>query len=1195
MNPKLTSLARAAALFGISALAGVSLAQNAPSLEQGFAAPPDSAKPRVWWHWTGSNVTKEGITKDLEWMKRVGIGGMHMADGSSGSGQTVEQKIPFFTPEWFDAVHHAAAEADRLGLEMTIFSSAGWSETGGPWVKPEEGMKKLLWSTTEVQGPTKFSDKLQQPPAVTGPRMLDSLRGTPSTGGGVGAGRGIGRGIARGPAEAAPGGTQPATQADAAPFGGRAGPGRGAGRGPAALGAAAGFYRDSAVVAFRTPSDELSMQELNPKVTSSGGEINAALLMDDQFTTTVPVAAGADGTAWIQYEFPQPIKARAVTLIAGSVPFGAIEVSDDGTNFRPIVELPGAVQYRPGGLKTYAFPETTARFFRARFTAAGLASGTSIYPAVPAPPPGGSYSIGEFIVHTGARVDRWEEKAGFNLIYEYEVAATPEVPAASSIQLPDVVDLTSKMDKDGNLNWDVPPGKWTILRMGYGLTGHTNGPATPAGTGLEVDKLNAKYVASYFHGYMDPIEKALGPLVGKSLRMMMMDSWEAGMQNWTDDMIDQFTKRRGYDPRPYLPVLTGRVVGNADISDRFLWDFRRTIVDLIADAHYGTMAEELHKKGMGLYAEAPGVSTEIIEDTLLTKSKVDVPMGEFWLGVMHPHPEYYVDVRMAASTAHVYGKQFVGTESFTGGRYEAPSTYKNLADYWYAQGVNRIIFHSSAHQPLDTKPGNTMVGTHFNRNITWAEQAKPLIDYMSRTQFMLSQGLFVADFAYLLNEGSSTQAFWGPGIQPTCPEGYDYDTINADALLNRAKVSDDGRMALPDGMSYRVLVLPKIDRMRPELLRKIKELVLGGVTVVGPKPELSPSLQSGYPQADTEVQTLANEIWGDLDGVQRNRHFYGKGMVTWGLPLEQVLGLVTPQMENPITGTLPPPYVTGSINLPRDAEFAGPLDSSIVWIHRRAGDADFYFIANRTDRAQDIQARFRVAGKEAELWHPDSGATQPASYSIDGGRTTVPLHLDERESVFVVFRKPTTNLARTLPPVTTTTLATVSGPWRVAFQPDLGAPPEIQLDTLASWTASAQEGVRNFSGTATYTQTLQAQPSWLGQGRRIILDLGTTRDIAEVAVNGKPIGTLWKPPYRIDVTDAIHPGANQLEIKVTNEWTNRILGDAAAATTGGTRVLPSSGGRGASLGGIGGARGGAGAAPESGLLGPVTVVSQTSR
>jgi hypothetical protein len=1140
MNPKLTSLARAAALFGIWALAGVSLAQNAPSLEQGFAAPPDSAKPRVWWHWTGSNVTKEGITKDLEWMKRVGIGGMHMADGSSGSGQTVEPKIPFFTPEWFDAVHHAAAEADRLGLEMTIFSSAGWSETGGPWVKPEEAMKKLVWSTTDVQGPLKFSDKLQQPPAVTGPRMLDSLRGTPSTAGGVGAGRGIGRG-------------------------------------GAAVAAAAGFYRDSAVIAFRAPSDEMSMQELKPKVTSSGGEINAALLMDDQFTTTVPVAAGADGSAWIQYEFPQPIKARAVTLIAGSVPFGAIEVSDDGTNFRPIVELPGAVQYRPGGLKTYAFPETTARFFRARFTAAGLGSSTSIYPAVPAPAQ--SYSIGEFIVHTGARVDRWEEKAGFNLIYEYEVAATPQVPAASSIQLPDVVDLTSKMDKDGNLNWDVPPGKWTILRMGYGLTGHTNGPATPAGTGLEVDKLNAKYVSSYFHGYMDPIEKALGPLVGKSLRMMMMDSWEAGMQNWTDDMIGQFTQRRGYDPRPYLPVLTGRIVGNSDISDRFLWDFRRTIVDLIADAHYGTMAEELHKKGMGLYAEAPGVSTEIIEDTLLTKSKLDVPMGEFWLGRMHPHPEYYVDVRMAASTAHVYGKQFVATESFTGGGYDKPATYKNLADYWYSQGVNRIIFHSSAHQPLDTKPGNTMVGTNFNRNITWAEQAKPVLDYMSRTQFMLSQGLFVADFAYLLNEGSSTQAFWGPGIQPTCPQGYDYDTINVDALLNRTKVSDDGRMVMPDGMSYRVLVLPKIDRIRPEVLQKIKELALGGVTIVGPKPQLSPSLQSGYPKADVEVQTLANEIWGDLDGVQRNRHFYGKGLVVWGLPLEQVVGLVTPQMVNPITGQLPPEYFNASIKLPRDAEFAGPLDTDIAWIHRRTSDAEIYFVANRSDRATDIQSRFRVDGKEAELWHPDTGMIEPADYSIANGLTTVPLHLDERESVFVVFRKTASAPSRTLPAVTSTVLTTLESPWTVKFQANLGAPDQIQMPKLDSLTNSSEEGVKYFSGTATYSQNVDVQQSWLSAGKRLVLNMGTVGDIAEVAVNGKSVGIIWKPPYRVDITDAVHAGSNTIEIKVTDEWTNRIAGDNAT----GTRILSSSGGRG--FGGAGGGFGARGAATQPGAPG----------
>ncbi len=449
----------------------------------------------------------------------------------------------------------------------------------------------------------------------------------------------------------------------------------------------------------------------------------------------------------------------------------------------------------------------------------------------------------------------------------------------------------------------------------------------------------------------------------RPVRYMMMDSWEAGGQNWTDDMVDQFKKRRGYDPTLFLPVLSGRVVGSADLSDRFLWDFRRTIADLIADAHYGTMARLLKEKGMGIYAEAAGVSMEIIEDTLLNKSKVDIPMGEFWLGKMHPPPEYYVDVRMAASAAHIYGKQFVATESFTGGGYDSPATYKNLADYWFAQGVNRIVFHSSAQQPLDTKPGNTMVGTHFNRNITWAEQAKPVLSYLSRCSYMLSQGLFTADFAYLLNEGApSSQPFWGAGLQPAVPDGYDYDTVNADVLLNRMSVGPDGRIVLPDSMSYRVLVLPQIDRIRPQLLRKIKELVMGGATVVGPKPALSPSLQGGYPQADLEVQQLANEIWGDLDGVQRNKHFLGKGLVTWGIPLSDVVAL---------------------LKAPKDAEFAGPLDSKLVWLHRHTPDAEIYYVSNQTDRAQEIQARFRVAGKEAERWHPDTGTTEPAAYSID--------------------------------------------------------------------------------------------------------------------------------------------------------------------------------------------------------------------
>jgi hypothetical protein len=1113
MNLICKALILAAIVVGLSAK--INRAQSSgDTLEKNFANPPDEAKPRVWWHWTGGNVTKEGITKDLEWMKRVGIGGGHMADIGSGGGQTTEKKIEFFTPEWFDAVKHAAAESDRLGLEMSIFSSSGWSLTGGPWVKPEQAMKKLVWSETNVQGPQKFAQKLCQPPS--NPGSFGSLRGQNT-----------------------------ASESDRPP-------------------SADTYYGDSAVLAFRTPADETLIEDLKPSVTTSGGAVDSMLLMDDNSNTKVTITAGSDGLAWIQYEFPQTIRAKSVSLIAPGrgVPFGRIQVSNDGRNYRTLVELPGAMQYRAGGFKTYSFTETAARYVRLTMTGAAPSPDAVINQT--APQPVKQYQIGEFIVHTGARIDRWEDKAGFNLFYEYEVSPTPPAPAESLINPTEVIDLSSKMSKDGTLNWDVPPGKWTILRMGYSLVGSKNRAGTEPGLGLEVDKLNARHVESYFHGYMDPIERALGPLLGKSLRYVMMDSWEAGMQNWTDDMIAQFRKRRGYDPRPYLPALAGRDVGSEDLSDRFLWDFRRTIVELVAEAHYGTMADLLRQKGMGIYGEAPGVSMEILEDTLLTKSKVEIPMGEFWLGKMHPLPEYYVDVRMAASAAHVYGKKFVATESFTGGGYDAPATYKNLGDYWLAQGVNRIVFHSSTHQPLDTKPGNTMVGTHFNRNITWAESAKPVMEYFARTSYMLQQGLFVADAAYLLNEGApSSQPFWGAGLQPALPDGYDYDTINADVLLNRMNVSADGRLVLPDGMSYRILMLPQINRIRPELLRKIRDLVAGGATVVGPKPFMSPSLQNGAEKADLEVQALANELWGDLDGAQRNKNFYGKGMVVWGLPLNDVLSLAA---------------------IPKDAEFAGPLDSSIVWIHRRTGEAEIYFVANRTDRPQEIQARFRVDGKEAELWQPDTGSIEPAAYAIAGGRTTVPLHLDERESVFVVFRHTATSPSRTLAPMIRTKLATLKGPWELAFPPNLGAPAKIQLPDLQSWTANPDEGVKYFSGTASYLKAVQVPPIWLKPGTSLVLDLGTVKDIAQVAINNKPAAVLWKPPYQVDITKLLKAGTNQLEIKITNEWTNRQIGDRSAAPA--KKVLaPSSGGMNF---------GGAQSLSESGLIGPVSIISQSA-
>ena len=484
--------------------------------------------------------------------------------------------------------------------------------------------------------------------------------------------------------------------------------------------------------------------------------------------------------------------------------------------------------------------------------------------------------------------------------------------------------------------------------------------------------------------------------------------------------------------------------------------------------------------------------------------------------------QYYVDVRGAASAAHVYGKKLVATESFTGGGYEAPFTLKKIGDYWFAQGVNRIVFHTSAHQPLDTKPGNTMVGTHINRNITWAEQAQPFMTYLARNSFMLQQGLFVADIAYLLPEGApSSQPFWGGGLQPAPPEGYDYDCLNTDVLLNRLSVGDDGRLLLPDGMSYRVLVLPQIDRMTLPVLRKIRDLVAAGATIVGPKPVKSPSLV-GYPNVDAEVQSLASEVWGDLDGIMRNRHYSGKGQVIWGLPLANVMT---------------------SLPLPKDVECSRVLDAEFPWIHQRAGENDIYFFVNRTDRSQDINARFRVAGKEAELWHPDTGLNEPATYTIADGRTTVPLHLEPRESVFVVFRRAAESLSRTVSRPEMKVVATITGPWDVSFPPDLGAPAKITLENLESWTRNSNDGVKYFSGTATYTKTIQAPSEWFHPATSILIDLGTVKDLAEVSLNGKNVATLWKPPYRVDVSNFVTTGDNRLEIKITNQWTNRLTGD----------------------------------------------------
>jgi len=1082
-----------AAVLVLAGMVAAMLGQSTgDTLESGFKTPPNSAKPRVWWHWMNGNITKEGIKLDLEWMNRVGIGGFQNFDASLGTPKLVDKRLVYMTPEWKDAFMFTTKLADQLGLEEAIAGSPGWSESGGPWVKPSQGMKKVVWSETPVEGGKPFSGALPHPPTVTGPiqniPIFDFL----------------------------------------AMIGGQAPP-------PPPT-----FYADTAVIAYRAPDSDVPVSSLQPKITSSSGNLDLAVLTDgDLVKTTQLPKAPAGQQAWVQYEFSSPQTMNAVTLVlndsgaAAANMFGAApsiadaEVSDDGQTFRKLVDIPN-----DGGEEhTIAFPATTARFFRVAFTDKPPSSFSELTFDVENPfgdfsgaKPNPNFEISELVLHPGARVSRFEEKAGFANLQSFELYPTPTVGAADAIRKADIKDLSSKMRSDGTLDWTPPPGRWVVMRFGYSLTGVTNHPASPEGTGLEVDKLSREDVKQYMNTYLDNYKSAVGPLMGqRGLQYVINDSWEAGTANWTDEMLAEFTKRRGYDPRPWLPVLAGRVIESSEASERFLWDYRKTLGDLLAEYHYDQITEILHQRGMGHYGESHEEGRAFIGDGMEVKRSNDVPMSAMWTqrpGVNKDLPGYNADIRESASVAHIYGQNLVAAESMTassGAWAWSPATLKPTADKEMAMGLNRFVIHTSVHQPLlDKKPGLALgpFGQWFTRNETWAEQATPWIRYLARSCYLLQQGHFAADIAYFYGEDSNLTALFGKN-GPEVPAGYSFDYFNADALIHKLSVVD-GQLATESGMRYTVLALdPHSQHMSLPVLRKIRELVQSGAMVAGPKPTDTPSL-SDDPK---EFQSIVDEMWGSSPG----EHSYGKGKIHEGQISAEVMR---------------------KIQVAPDFEYTKPQnDTDVLFVHRRLADGDLYYVDNRQDRNEDLDATFRISGKEPELWHADTGVMEPASFRIADGRTTVPLRLEPWATVFVVFRKPAQISSRTLPKTADSTIATVEGPWDLSFQPDRGAPAKITLDKLASWSDNPDEGVKYFSGTGTYTKTLQAPSDWFKRGIRLAIDLGDVKNVAEVSVNGKRLGIVWKTPYRVDVTDVLKPGTNAVEIKVTNPWVNRIIGD----------------------------------------------------
>ena len=1050
------------------------------ALLRGFDDPPNGARPRVWWHWMNGNITTEGIGLDLGWMHRVGVGGVTIFEGAIDTPQVVPHRLIYMTPEWKQAFDTAVKTARSMHMEVAIASSPGWSETGGPWVPASEGMKKMVWSATRIEGGKPFTGELAHPPQVDGTFQNYAVPGRRAPDGKV---------------------TTPPE-----------------------------FYRDVAAIAYRIPEGDRTQAELHPRITASGGEPDVPALSDgDVARVALDLPASTrESESWVQFDYGHAQEIQAVTLAslndaisvfdhesAAQAPY--LEASDDGEKFRRVAEIPFSSIVE----RTAAFDAVTARYFRV------------VFPAQPASAAEHDHKITELALASGARMNEFEKRAGYANSRDFYAISDAQVAPAFVVQPGDVIDVTAKMQPDGRLDWTPPAGRWMVLRIGSSLTGHENGPAPAEATGLEVDKLNRGYVKSYVDGYLKMYADTVGAeMMGpQGIAWMVTDSIEVGPQNWTDDMLEEFERRRGYDARPWLPALTGVIIKSTGDTDRFLWDFRRTIGQLLAENHYGEIAEDLHAHGMKYYGEALEYHRPSLGDDMEMRSRTDVPMGAMWTWAGQPGPDvdYLSDLRGAASVAHIYGQNIVGAESMTsrGPAWSfSPNNLKKVADLEFALGVNRFEIHESAHQPVaDMRPGLTLghYGLWFNRNDTWADEARPWITYLSRCSWMLQQGHYAADVAYFYGEEGPLTAVFGWKPITDAPDGYGFDFVNSDVVLHELSVKD-GSLVTPGGTSYRILYLGgRSQRMTLPVLRQLQSLVEQGAVLVGNRPVDSPSLSDN----EVEFQRIADRLWGRKQQGSRSWARVGKGRVYSNTTANEVLA---------------------GLGVRRDFDATKPeTDTKLMFLHRRLSDGDVYFVDNRSDRTEDVKATFRVDGKAPELWDAANGTRQAASYAIADGMTTVPLHLEPWGTTFVVFREPAAALSRALPEPTETEVRAVhealNKDWAVTFAPNLGAPESMAFPQLISWSDATETGVKYFSGSATYAKTVEIPASALAGGAHLWLDLGEVGSLATVTVNGKRLGTAWKTPFRVDATQALQTGSNQIAVQVTNLWVNRMIGD----------------------------------------------------
>ena len=1026
-----------------------------------FSHPQDSTRTKVWWFHGETETTREGITADLEAYKRAGVGGVVYYDQVHGK---CENALRAFEPEWWDMLRFAASEAKRIGLSFEINLSNGFV-AGGPWITKKLGMQRLTASDT----------------LVTGGKHLSAILPVP----------------------------------------GRS------------------EFWDVAVLAFPAPQDAWqTSRDRKPKVTCSlpqlsgesllkpGGSMVEIPLQPSGKSIYVNLDFGGDFTARsISYRIrPRGAKSSTGAMNPPGPPadsfygmgyqklpdVGQLEVSDDGVNYRKVCDLKPIYQTPSNRWtqKTISFSTITGRYFRLNLHDWAL-------PKDNRP----NLSIGDIQLSSRARIDQWEERAA--LYSEYiEKNLTPDYLSSTEIDPSKIVDLTEKMDKNGRLEWDAPQGNWVIMRFAHEPTGATIRHGRANFMGLECDKMSVEAVTTHWRNYTEPILDSL-QLIGCLPMGVTMDSHEGGSQNWTPGFEKEFLQRKGYSMHRYLPVMMGYVVGSVTESDGFLYDMRRTMADMISDNYYGTLQKLCDERGVDFTAQATGNGLSLVADNLQAKGRVYKPQGEFWTS----HPDGGYDVKETSSAAHFYGKHIASAEAFTGSRfYHNFADQKNSSDYAYAFGVNEFVLCASAYQPwIDKYPGSTAGGKHYclNRNNTYWEYSRPFWDYQARCTGLMRRGMPVVDICVYVGQNPPVKLL--TYRLPEIPEGYDFDVCTAEALVTRTTAAD-GRLTLPDGMSYRILVIQRNNDMPLQVLRHIAELVKGGVTVCGPRPEGSGSLKDAAEAK--EYQALVEELWGaEGDNPASGMRIVGKGKLYTGLELPEVL----------IREGVRPDIAIKSGNTAKD---------KVYFTHRRLSDADVYYLNNHSKRTFNDTIRLRTKAHYAEYWDAVTGRrfALPVEASGDEGML-LKFVLAPRESGFIVTSDHSnTNLLPRIANVKED-ITSIDGSWNVYFDPKWGGPGEVVFNELIDWTKHTDSAIRFYSGTAVYRKEISI--AGLNKNERVLLRFPHLGSLARVWVNEKEVATVWCSPWEADITDYVNKGNNSLKIEVVNSLMNRMIGDAS--------------------------------------------------